>query len=253
MTGDKNFSLQNEMRKRKTEQLQQVIESKQIERAVSAPQNPKRTTQTTPVVTAAVKPTEAANSTARQTQQASRVRQSPLDQWRSLSIAKRQQVIISVTVLVIAGVLGVTVLLTGVVSGPTANQPTYPSPSNTSVQQVINYLQKTEMHLTNISAAEPDKNWHADQQIAFDIVVNNATTHFVLLSYPSREAQRLDFGTLALNPDYNKMRFIESANMLLLLPENTDNSIQMALDSHLRSLLEAPYYSYLPTPTATVE
>src|SRR4051812_8055973 len=98
MSDDKNFSLQGEMRKRKTQQLQQVIEAQQIERAVGAAQTPKRATQTARAVT--VEPgLPEVNSAARQTQQAPQIRLSLIDRWQSLPVIRRRQLIISVTTL----------------------------------------------------------------------------------------------------------------------------------------------------------
>jgi hypothetical protein len=245
MRDDNNFSLQNEIHKRKTQRLQQVSESKQLERAVDAPQKPEPAKQPDRVVSRETgKP---AISVAKQTQQ--RLLQTLIEFWQLLSVARRQQLVVAVAALFILSIIGATILFTRPAPTPTMNQLAYPTPANATVQQVIDYLQKMDIQLTNISTIDRDSTWHADQQIAFDVIANNEPIPLILLSYPSVEERRLDFGTLVLDPKYEHMRFIESANILLLFPDSMDKSIQSALGSHLRSLLEAPYYSYLPTPT----
>ncbi len=271
MADKKDFSLHDQIKKRKTQEILRGIEAQKVIRATGThpsvegePAIPASPLTSLSTGSQSQQPTSSRSGDPRRTTQVaalpSAARQTHqikvISSWAgtphmTLSRRQRQRLIAVIATVLIMSICGV-VALTAANLPPQANMPTYAALPTANAEQVLSYLKDVGLHLANVTRLNaPDDPWHAQEQINFVATIGTASGHFTLLTYYTHAAQNKDYGTLMLDPRYKSWSFVERANVLLLIPTKAPASLTTALASHLTSLLEAPYYTYLPTPTST--
>src|SRR5258708_2389264 len=160
MTDKKDFSLQNQIKMRKTQEILRTIKAKKVTQAIgavptgaeakAATQNPdaspKRTSQTVAIPVSS-----------RQTQQMPALGGSRSIAAPIFSRRQRRQLIAVVATIMVMAICGV-VAMTASSQPPQGNMPTYPALPTTSAQQVVAYLKDVGIHLANVTSLDsPDR------------------------------------------------------------------------------------------------
>ncbi len=263
-----DFSLQGEIKKRKTQEIQRVIEDKRIAAARGAvlpkhdaPQTTqardvgpsqadttKRATQVSRAVSTSPDRPARARTTSQSVTSDKRATQiHPLPR-RRLKQSQKIYAIVSVATLLIMMVCASTLI----VASNTSVQPTatlLPLPIM-SANEVVAYLKKSGIPIINAQEyAVPNESWQAHQEIQFDVYRGAAKGTFIVLSYPSSESKVPDIFRAGYSGKFREWKLIEASNILILISPETSQDLKNDMGSHITQLLLAPYRPFLSTTT----
>jgi hypothetical protein len=269
------FSLQNEIKKRKTQEVQRAIEQKRVTEArgeASPKADPRRTSQTSGVVPSAKDPKRTSQTTnaapsadPRRATQTVRSVTDPRRTSQAISLEKRATQTISAlanhsrrnlfiaaiaTILVIV-VLGGSVLLAMNSSSNTVQPTSTPVPLRAvKANDVIDYLKKAGVPVLALREIPVDRaSWIAEQEMQFDVQRGANKATFILLSYASRDWIITDSFKAIGNAKFKNWQMSIMSNVLLLSSPDAAPDIKTEISSHLTSYLLVPYRPFLPTPT----
>ncbi len=238
------WSLQHEIKKRKTQELLRTLEAKQVRTASPVPRRP---TAPAPQPGTSPKPVARVIPASQRTTQVARVVSAPS------RLTRRQR-----RLAVIATICAVTIcLLSGLVADslPPAQPRLAPLPT-TSVTNLVGYLQQVGVPLGALQTfAVPNDTWGAKEEVQFDVYggrvgrVTNDKGVFVVLRYDSLVRRSLDAFKAAFNPKFKSWKQMQVSNLLVLASPDTAEPLVAEIASHLTQYLIAPYRSFIPTAT----
>lgn len=254
-------SLKGALKKRKTQEIDRVIEARRMEvsRSVQAPANEvKRSSQVTSAVPPAsstepkrasqtvVQATPAADPKRTTTQMAALVQPGLNRPQKRLLIGAVVGVVVVVAVLAIS--------LFGTSSSAAPAPTDIPLPL-VSANDVISYLKKVGVPISNVRTLPTAGSfWQAKQQIEFDVQRDKDKGSFIVLSYASVQQSTGDELNVSLSGNrgkYKNWQTIQLSNIIVAIPPDTSPNLSKEIGSHLYSYLIVPYRSFLPTVTPT--
>jgi len=273
------FSLQNEIKKRKTQEIQRTIESRKVAEArgeIPASSDPRRSTQTIRVVSDSSRATQTAKAVPSipdksRSSQTTQITKYSFDSWslsqtidlnsranRSMRDANypttgsRRSLMIGLG----AGILAALVLVSSLVLAGSSNAHAVP-PTPTlvplplvSASDVSGYLKRNGVPILEMRELPVDRTiWYANQEVQFDVQRGENKGTFIFLSYPSDKWAVGDSLEAESLQKFKGWQVNAISNVLILTSPDAAPDIQSEMSSHLTSYLLSPYRSYLPTPT----
>jgi hypothetical protein len=260
------FSLKKEIHKRKTQEIEQVIQARRTGQTgqltpPSAPP-PARATQTTkPALPAAPGRADSARAT-QQTPRPSpgtatsrRTQSLPAREGR-LALNRTQKLTLFGSSILIMVVCVGTLLLAGRAPDTPPTITWMPLPVS-SAESALDYLKQVGFPISSVKTLSvPDDTWKAQQGVQISADNGDQKGRFLILSYESSSQAGHD---AFLSPDKLPVRqwtSVQMANVLLFISPDTAPALRSDITSHLTQYLLAPYRSFLPTatpgPTAAV-
>lgn len=244
---DPNWSLRKEIEKRKTQQTPAQPSSqrpapppppsRQTGNLPSTPPQPsRRTTTTTPP------------PAPRQTQ--SYTRSSEPEKPR-----RRSAVALGLGIGLIGGLIVLALILIPAITAPPPATPTAAANLDTlnfRARDVIEYLQFAEVPLFELRQVDvPNNDWLADEGYSFIVRRGDQTATYFVFSYdpPGRiTGEKL---RRASHPRYSEWKAFSLANIMAVSSPESSQTIVDEINSHLTSMLGAPYVAGFPTTTGT--
>jgi hypothetical protein len=229
-------SLQQEIKKRKTQELLRTLEAKPPSQPIAPKQTPtasapqsnatgERSTQATPI-----------------NKRTTQIAPSIMPGW-----TKRQK-----QVAVAATILAITVcIFTGLIANglPTAQPPLKPLP-RASVGNLLDYLESVNVPIDNLQTLSvPNETWDAREEIQFSVNQNDGQGIFIVLSYDSPSKAIMDSFKVTFHQKFKTWKLMLVSNILLLASPETAQTLVAELASHVTQYLIAPYRSFIPTAT----
>lgn len=236
MNKQPKWSLQQQIKQRKTDELRRTIEAKQVlhpstQRNVSAePAAPRR--RSTPPSTK--QPVTIPTATHRSAE-------------RTLGWTKRRLGIVSVA----AGLMLVVCLLTSLLAVRAPGSSEVAALPTTTANKAVNYLTEIGLPVTHVQPLSvPNENWNAKEEIQFNVGQASNSDVFVVLSYDSPAQAGVDGFRATYHRKFKQWNVIQISNLLLLSSPRTALPISDSVASHLTYYLITPYRGYMPTATA---
>ncbi len=163
---------------------------------------------------------------------------------------KRQKQIAIVATILLITVCLVTV---GVVIDQPFPQSTLPALPAVSSNEFITYLQRAGVIVSNLRIfTVPNARWNAKQEIQFEAYHGGAKGVFVILSYPSPAQAGTDAFKATYDPKFSQWNVTQISNVLVLAAPSTSSPFNAEIASHLTQYLVAPYRRFIPTATQSV-
>ena len=265
--GKSGFSLQGEIKKRKTQEMQRAIDQQRVTdprrtsqttNAASTAPDPRRASQTMPTVQPAAQPrrqtqTNAAVPDPRRTSQVTGITKR-VTQTAAMPVihSRRNLMIAGIATFLAVMVLGGTFLLARSSVNTVSPTPTPMSVLPTvSANDVVNYLRQANVPISNLRQLPVDSAaWLATEEIQFDIQRSGGKATFLVLSYASPDRAISDDFRAKANAKFKDWQITPISNILVFTSPDAAPDIKTEMGSHLTSYLLAPYRPFLPTPTA---
>ncbi|MEP7290014.1 MAG: hypothetical protein ABI947_30065 [Chloroflexota bacterium] len=266
-------SLAEELKRRKTQEIQRAAETKRMTQvtgavppskpSIPAPVDPKRTSQ----ASQPNRPQSRATQTSPQAGQPTRSKPSidPRRATKTTSVRRptgntipdrlaalnqRQKVTLAVSGLLIL------LICVGTYSF-TANQPPPPIPTavalpTNTANNVLDYIKNAGVPIENLKTLTvPDNTWKATQAVQFNVRRGTDSGQFIFLSYDSLTQAEKDAFRAGLAGNFQKWKVVQFSNIVMLISPDTTQPISDELNSHFMSFLVRPYRDFLPTITPT--
>jgi len=232
------FSLNQEIKKRKTQEMLRVIETRQTTRPSASRSSVSLQSATATAQVIEPKRTPAVATPARSAQ--------------TLSVSKpsyprRQQelAIIGISALLIVAVCLGTAFLVRQASEILPTITVVPLLA-ASAQESVNSLVAAEIPVSNLrSLTVPDAAWNAQQGVQFDVLTGNDKGVFILLSYASPAQASIDLFRTSHAPRFKTWRTAQIANILLLSSPDTKQQLSTQVATHLTQMLVAPARQFM--------
>jgi hypothetical protein len=157
-----------------------------------------------------------------------------------LSVAKRRKIIAVVSA---AAILLVCFIVTLIVS---PQVPTLAALPRVSIAQAVNYLKQGGVPIADLKQlAVPSQTWHANEGVQFSTSEGNSKATFIILSYDSPGHASLDAFKASHTEPFRKWTLSQIANVLVLTSPNSPHNLQADLTKRLTRGFIAPYRSWL--------
>jgi hypothetical protein len=259
------FSLHEELKRRKTAELQSEIELRRIMQATQ-PEGFRRTMRATQRTQAAwpTRVTQGSEATIARKGMASNTvatRHSNLivvplpdindivSARRALTRPQKQKLIGVAAGLLITVVILIMALLA---AQPTSTQaaPLQPLPI-VSASDTLAHLKLVGLPISNVEAATDEK-FTAQDGLKFSVKRGNDKGQIIVLSYTTLEQADIASFRLSVNEPYKHWKQVLASNILILVSPDTAGRLQQEIASHMTQYLVAPYRNFLPTATPTL-
>lgn len=267
---DKKFSLEQEMKKRKTQEILRSVESKRGQtgpltppatdaKRQTGPLNPPggqaRRTQTGPLTPPAAsnparmsQPMKAASPTSdarRATLSIPSLNRGPL------TVAQKRILIGGIAGLLLAALCAITgILLSNNTPEAAAGLPETPG---MTASKVIEHFIDLGVPISDVQAVQTERELkvfnYARQRLEFRVTRGADTGRFYLLGFGSQTTANFTAFNLRADPTYKTWTRLQGGNILLLISPATADSLKSELSSHFTQFLLAPYIPFLPTAT----
>jgi hypothetical protein len=241
---DKSFSLQEQIRKRKSQEITRTVETKLLDSIRGkGEQIPTKISVPTPESLQISQPESLP--------QQRRASNSPI-QRKSPTLSFRQKR------LIIGMAAGLAILLVcafTLVVSLSGQQPAraaieaLPSLPLKDTLQVVDYLKAVGVNVSNVQELTAGDSWQANRLLQIEVTVDGKPGVFLLLSYDSQSKAVADTFRARGSKQYSKWMLRNLSNINVLASPKTPVEIQQMVFSHLTSYIVAPYRSFLPTPT----
>ena len=244
-------SLRDELKRRKTQQLQQAQAEAQKRATQGSPAaapkppapSPTAPSRTAPPASAQTTVSNAARTQQIRTAKTSPAGQPPLNNQRVLIVA-------FVGVLFLVVCLG-TALVTNTLTTPTPTLTQVKLPLTTA-RDVIDYLMRAGVQITNLRELEvPNDKWRGTQGFQFEAQIGDVTGTFIILSYDSADTTGSDAFKMELDSEYGPWKTYSISNILVLSTPDTPQGIDIDIASHITSYITGTVIVFLPTSTGT--
>ncbi len=141
-------------------------------------------------------------------------------------------------------------------SGAGSDAPTEPTLSYSNIKftaaDVVEYLRRAGVPISDLQALSvPNELFSATQGYQFLVVRGDQVGVYIVLSYDPEEELGRNAVWLSTNETYKVWRTFTAANIRVMYRPNNSPTLDAELDSHLTSLLVAPYRAMFPTTTGT--
>jgi hypothetical protein len=288
-SSDSGFSIQDEIKKRKTQEIQRAVEHKrpdlapnplsqnkpasrtQTTSAVTSQPDDKRSTQlasrvpaarstqTMPRSTQTMPPAKSAQARVTQTlpnANANAERFAPSAARTTMTGQRKrltQAEIIGLAVLLMLMVCMVTGLLAYNVSRPNGDvTPTFESLPFVNAQDAVDRLQSVGVPMTNVLRIDfRSQQWHAYEGLRFSVQRGKDRADFLIFSYSNTRLANGDAFRARFDPKYRTWHSTTFSNILLLTAPKGSDTIRSEIENHMIHYLIAPYRPFLPTATPT--
>lgn len=119
-------------------------------------------------------------------------------------------------------------------------------------EDVIEYLRRAGVPLSDLRTLDvPSPVFSAAQGFQFLVVRGDQVGAYIVLSYDPEEELGRNALTLRTDPTYKDWRTFTAANIRVLFRPNNTPALDGEIESHLISLLSAPFRAMFPTATGT--
>jgi hypothetical protein len=119
-------------------------------------------------------------------------------------------------------------------------------------EDVIEYLRRAGVPLSDLRTLNvPSPIFSATQGFQFLVVRGDQVGAYIVLSYDPEEELGRNALTLRSDPTYKDWRTFTAANIRVLYRPNNASALDVEIESHLTSLLSAPFRALFPTATGT--
>lgn len=249
---DKERSLRDELRKRRTQAAQQAqARPQQPSSSPTGPTKPQEEAHPPQPPASPSPPTSTPPRT--QTQTSRRVTvTTPATSGKTPTPAARQLMIGLVAALVI-----VVVLLGGLFIANVNNPSSTPTPTRIALpligaHDLLAYLQRAGVQISNIRTLDvPNETWQATEGLQFDAVIGNLSGTFIILSYATTDAAGADAFKAEIDEDYAPWKAYTIANIMVLSTPETPQPLNIEIASHATTYIAGTVISFLPTSTGT--
>ncbi|MCE7946124.1 MAG: hypothetical protein DYG88_01705 [Chloroflexi bacterium CFX4] len=144
------------------------------------------------------------------------------------------------------------VLLSGVGNGAPAEPTLSYSNIKFTAADVVEYLRRAGVPISDLQALSvPNETLSATQGYQFLVVRGDQFGVYIVLSYDPEEELGRNAVWLSTNEIYKTWRTFTAANIRVMYRPNNSPTLDAEMDSHLTSLLVAPYRAMFPTTTGT--
>jgi hypothetical protein len=259
---DKKFSLEQEMKKRKTQEILRSVETKRNQTGpLPSSSTETKRAQTGPLPSSTVKrpaqtgslsssssgratqtmrpaaPTESTGSTVKLTKA-----------QRRILIGSASAILLLVLVLVLSGL---------VAASPTATEvAALPEVPNVNAGSVLGKLIDVGVPISEVQEAKPPDGFadiwvKAEQKRQFTVTRGQEKGRFILLSFANADDASDASFKAAFYKGYKDWGNLHLGNMLFLVSPGTPESLRSELASHITQILLVPAVPYYPTATRT--
>ncbi|MFQ3535691.1 MAG: hypothetical protein SNJ58_07425 [Aggregatilineales bacterium] len=119
-------------------------------------------------------------------------------------------------------------------------------------EDVVEYLRRAGVPISDLrTLAVPSPIFSATQGFQFLVVRGDQVGLYIVLSYDPIEELGRNGLSLSLDPTYKDWRTFTAANIRVLFRPNNASTLDAELESHLISLLDAPFRAVFPTTTGS--
>ncbi len=272
---DKKFSLEQEMKKRKTQEILRSVETKRTTQTgpLQAPDAKRSTQSTSPAQPAnpdikrasqTMRPATPPTSTGgvKRTTQTARVVQPPAQSARpnpgistpafTLTTLHKRLLIASVAGLVLVGVcLALSGLLANNASSGVPNLPFQTTTASGVIQRFID----VGVPISDLKEAQPPSDFpdfwiKAQQKLQFSVTRGDNKGRFILLSYANNADASADAFKISFFKGYKDWRTIDLSNVVFLISPGTPSELTSEMSSHFDQFLLAPALQGYPTATS---
>ncbi|MBX3085281.1 MAG: hypothetical protein KF716_26850 [Anaerolineae bacterium] len=242
-------SLRDELKRRKTQQLQQAQADAQ-KRATQAASEPKGQQPSQPAQPSKPAPSNLPSASPTRPPSARPPAGQP-EKPPSFSLNNQRTLIIAfVGVLFLVVCLG-TVLITNNLTPTTPTLTPIKLPLTTA-RDVLNYLIRAGVQVTNVRDIEvPNETWRATQGVQFDAQIGDVRGVFIILSYDGTDTAGSDAYKMEIDAEYGPWKTYSISNILVLSTPDTPQSIDIDVASHITSYIAGTVIAFLPTSTGT--
>lgn len=262
-TPDKNFSLREEMKRRKTAEIDREIKQRQQAKAqgaaptsASAPSSkPTGKPADRPSSGSVIRPIAPPPPDYRRTTVQAAVPDVVRSATRPFQNLTKQQKItltaVGAAALICFVVIGSLVLAGSSSPGEPASTPTFQAAPLSDVDTVIRHFKDVGVPILGLRPYDLSKSqvWHAKAGYQFTVQRGDDRGDFILLGYDTAvQADSDAFGVL-VQDKYQKWHIQTLSNITLISPPETAASIQSEMISNFVQFLFAPYRAYWPTST----
>src|SRR5258708_5896088 len=239
-------SLKDELAKRKTQEIQRIIEQKQIDRARGGMPSDVDLPSAAQMVAFSAQPTLDIRRTTQTT-----VINAPFKPRNSRLSAKQTRVLIGTVAATLSLIVcAVSVLLfTNQPTNAAMAMPALAALPVVSAGDVVAYLKKADFPVSNVrSLAVTGDQWLATEETHVEAQQGTHKGLFVILSYPSADQKVPDIFKAARGK-FKTWKVISASNILILVSPDTAPALSQALGSHIAQYIFAPYRPLVPTAT----
>jgi hypothetical protein len=268
MSSGGNKPLKQALQKRKTQQIERVIEERKGVASgtpgapPAQPVDPRRTSQTVPTVgsqervapdprrTSQTVAQAQPDSAKRQTIQAARVNPTIELSPGKVTVSGKTRLIIAAAAISLILVVVVSASLLSRTTPPPAS-PTFAPLPTFSANDIVGHLVTVGVRVASpqkVNAAQL-KVLSAEEGIGFRVQANTERGQFMLLIYPTDEAANQGAFRATLNDKYKQWRVAKASNVVMLASPETSETLFSSMSSHFRQYVVAPYRTFLPTAT----
>ncbi len=249
------FSLKKEIHKRKTQEIEQVIQARRTGQTGPLPPPPSttpppaRTTQTTRVAPPAATGRADSARVTRETPRTSRSTQSLPAREGRLSLNRTQKLTLFGSSILIMVVCVGTLLLASRTPDTPPTVAWMPLPVS-SAESALNYLKQVGFPVSSVKTLSvPNETWNAQQAVQITTDNGDQKGRFLILSYESiSQAGRDAFKSPGILP-VRQWTSVQMSNVLLFISPDTAPALRSDIVSHLTQYLLVPYRSFLATAT----
>src|SRR5258708_26873277 len=241
-------SLKDELAKRKTQEIQRVIEQKQIDRARGGMPSDVNLPSADQMVASSAQPTPAPDI--RRTTQTSAI-SAPFKPRNARLSARQIRVLIGAVAATLSLIVcAVSVLLfTNQPTNAAMAMPALAALPVVSASDVVAYLKKADFPVSNVrSLAVTGDQWLATEETHVEAQQGTHKGLFVIVSYPSADQKVPDIFKAARGK-FKTWKVISASNILVLVSPDTAPALSQALGSHIAQYIFAPYRPLVPTAT----
>jgi hypothetical protein len=249
-------SLQSEIQKRKTQEIQRQIETNQKQRtqgrSVSDTNKPGLASKPNGQAPSVLRPAVPSSTDARRvTQTFTRASDASVTAPRRFTRSQiRLLAGVLVTVLILTGVMGPLLLATNATVTLT---PTFAPLPIVQASHVIDHLKTAGWAVNDIREFPvPNELWHGHQELQFEVSQGPDKGLVLLITYASNEQKVPDLALSTTSDKFKQWRVITLSNVIVLISPETSQALQNQLSVELTKLLVVPYRPFLSSPTPNV-
>jgi hypothetical protein len=236
------WSLSDEVKKRKTQATLRALESKIVQTPPLT--NTQKSTARQPV---ALPPSERARYIPRALSEVKRTTQGNGVIASSTRWTRHQKRVVLVATSVIVAVCTLAILI---VSKQSLQQSVLVPLPIADTAGTVRYLKEVGVPITDVQVfAMPNTQWNAREEIQFVIPYHNQKGIFVMLTYPSPALAGIDAFKATYQVKFADWKLVQISNILVLSSPETSQSLSNELMDHLSHYLLVPYRSFVPTST----